>query len=588
MKLRCTLWLLIALSQTVSAQPLLLVKMISPVHGTTLHSNLFPLVAEVSDQDGFAVEVKFYVNDVYFGSAFQPPFELPVLLGNGRYRVRALATNSLGFVAWSARSSFQVGGEYPVNVVRGPYLQSMSSTSVVIRWRTDWPTNSVVCCNSNTICATNHVRTNEHEVLLSGLDPDTRYSYAFGSDTETFAAVTTNLAFRTAPTNTRPVTIWVIGDSGKANMNAAAVRDGYLDSTGPANTDLWLMLGDNAYESGTDDEYQAAVFDLYREILETVPVWPTLGNHDADSVGSPGQFPYFDIFTFPKNGEAGGVPSGTEKYYSFDYANIHFICLDSHSSSRAGDGPMLNWLREDLAATDKDWIIAFWHHPPYSKGTHDSDTEIQLVEMRQQAVPILESHGVDLVLCGHSHVYERSYLLNGHYGTTNTLTPSMILDSTFGDTPPYRKPAGGLGADGGTVYAVCGCSGEGGLWHYPWGMHPAMARSLTGFGSMILRVDGLSLEARFLRPNGDVDDYFIIDKSQPTSVRPGLELARTLNGAELSWPTSLPIYALESAEGVGTNGAWQSVSNPVKRAGRRNVVNVTFESTNQFFRLQAR
>jgi hypothetical protein len=589
MKLRWTVTVLAALSQTLLAQyPRVVIT--QPPNGTTILSNLISLVADVSDQDGFSVEVKFFVDGIYFGSAYRPPFELPVFLSNGRHMIRALATNNLELTTWSQRSYCQIGGQYPVSLIRGPYLQSLSSTSVVVRWRTDWPTNSVVCFGAaapGAVCVANHARTNEHEVHLSNLTPDTLYAYSIGSAAETFSTGT-ELAFRTAPTNTRPVTVWVIGDSGKANANAEAVKNAYLDYLGPTNTDLWLMLGDNAYEAGTDDEYQAAVFDIYRDILGRVPLWPTLGNHDADSVGSPGEFPYFDIFTFPAQGESGGVPSRTQKYYSFDYANIHFICLDSHSSSRAQNGPMLSWLREDLTATEKDWIVAYWHHPPYTKGSHNSDTEFQLIEMREWALPILESYGVDLVLCGHSHVYERSYLLDGHYGFTNSLTPSMILDGTFGDTEahPYRKPAGGLGAGCGTIYAVCGCSGEGGPTPFFFGTHPVMARSLPNFGSMILHFDGLRLESRFLRPNGGIDDTFIIDKSQPASVRPELRIARTGNGAELSWPTSIPVYSLESSTHAATNASWQSANEAIQRAGRRNVVSVTLDNTNRFFRLR--
>src|SRR5690606_119797 len=114
--------------------------------------------------------------------------------------------------------------------------------------------------------------------------------------------------------------------------------------------------------------------------------------------------------TFPTAGEAGGVPSGTEKYYSFDYGNVHFICLDSMSSDRSSTGPMATWLREDLESTTQDWVIAFFHHPPYSKGSHNSDnptgSDRELLEMREGILPILEAGGVDLVLSGHSHSYE--------------------------------------------------------------------------------------------------------------------------------------------------------------------------------------
>jgi hypothetical protein len=87
-------------------------------------------------------------------------------------------------------------------------------------------------------------------------------------------------------------------------------------------------------------------------------------------------------------------------------------------------------------------VIAFWHHPPYTKGSHDSDTDNELVEMRQNAVDLLEQYGVDLVLGGHSHSYERSYFINGHYGLANTFTDDFKLDLGDGDPAgdgAYRK-----------------------------------------------------------------------------------------------------------------------------------------------------
>ena len=80
---------------------------------------------------------------------------------------------------------------------------------------------------------------------------------------------------------------------------------------------------------------------------------------------------------------------------------------------RTDPGAMATWLRSDLASTSQNWTIAFWHHPPYSKGSHDSDTEYELVGMREVFLPILEANGVDLVLTGHSHDYERTWLING-------------------------------------------------------------------------------------------------------------------------------------------------------------------------------
>ena len=158
------------------------------------------------------------------------------------------------------------------------------------------------------------------------------------------------------------------------------------------------MLGDNAYNSGTDTEFTNGQFNVYPTIMRNTPFWSAPGNHEFGTGGadSPTQSgPYYDSHTFPTAGEAGGVPSGTEAYYSFDYGNVHVITLDSHDTTarprqsrrptsvrRGSGGAMYQWACADLAATDKDFIIAIWHHPPYTKGSHNSDTEAQLIEMR--------------------------------------------------------------------------------------------------------------------------------------------------------------------------------------------------------------
>ncbi len=411
-------------------------------------------------------------------------------------------------------------------VTRGPYLQTGTPTSVVVRWRTSVPTGSSVRYGTvqgdPDLSVIDASPVTNHEIILTGLAPETVYYYGVGTASTTLVGGDAEHYFVTPPPAgaRRAVRIWVLGDSGTANAGAAAVRDAYLAFTGPVHTDLWLMLGDNAYDDGTDAEYQAAVFDMYPQTLRTAVLWPTLGNHDGNSADSATQSgPYYDIFTLPAAGEAGGLATGTEAYYSFDFANVHFVCLDSHESDRSPDGPMLTWLREDLAATARDWIVAFWHHPPYSKGSHDSDAEGALIEMRENALPILEDAGVDLVLTGHSHSYERSFLLDGHYGLSSTLTGPMKKDAGDGRAEgngAYAKSSVGGGHEG-AVYAVAGCSG-----HTSGGDldHPAMFLSLEVLGSLVLDVDGLELHATFLDDQGAVRDHFTIVKGTGTVPAP--------------------------------------------------------------------
>jgi hypothetical protein len=280
---------------------------------------------------------------------------------------------------------------------------------------------------------------------------------------------------------------------------------------------------------------------MYPTILRQSVLWPAIGNHDtAQSSNPPASLPYFAMFTLPANAEAGGMASGTERYYSFDYANIHFICLDSMTSDRSSTGPMATWLRADLASTTRQWAIAFWHHPPYSKGSHNSDTEQNLVEMRQTFLPILEDGGVDLVLAGHSHSYERSFLIDGHYGTSSTFTNAMKKDGGSGrpnETGAYTKATLGAGSHEGAVYAVAGSSGQisGGTLN-----HPAMFISLNNLGSMVLDVNGNTLDAKFLRENGAIVDSFRIVKGvagPATPAAPGNLVATTFSTTQinLSW-----------------------------------------------------
>jgi PKD repeat protein/murein DD-endopeptidase MepM/ murein hydrolase activator NlpD len=405
-------------------------------------------------------------------------------------------------------------------VTRGPYLQMQSDDGIVVRWRTDLATDSVVrygaapgsLDQSVTVAGS---RT-EHEVMLAGLGAATTWYYSVGESGGPIAG-DASYFFSTAPVQglSADTRIWVLGDSGTANSDARAVRDAYKAWAASDPADLMLMLGDNAYNDGTDAEYQAAVFDTYPEILRQLPLFSTLGNHDGHTADSATQSgPYYDILSLPAAGEIGGLASGTEAYYSFDYANIHFVCLDSYETDRSPGGTMMTWLESDLALNTQPWVVAFWHHPPYTKGSHDSDTEGRLIDMREEALPILEDWGVDLMLSGHSHSYERSYLLDGHYGHSTTLDPvNNVLDpgdGRDGSDGAYDKPDMVAAPHWGAVYAVAGSSGKvsGGSLD-----HPAMFVSLASLGSLILDVSGNRMDVTFLDEAGTVRDTFAIVKT---------------------------------------------------------------------------
>ncbi len=401
-------------------------------------------------------------------------------------------------------------------VVRGPYLQSGTDTSIIIRWRTDVSTDSKVWYGgSPTNLNQTEIRNGnftDHEVTISGLIPNTVYYYAIGDSAGQLAGADSSYYFKTSPAagTSQPITAWILGDCGTGNSEQEAVRDAYYNYIDTNHTDMVLLLGDNAYSDGFDSEYQPNFFDVYPSKLKNSVFWSCPGNHDyGDLTGLDPD--YYDIFTFPVNGEAGGLASNTEKYYSFDYGNVHIISLDSHDEDRSQGSTMLTWLENDLAATAQEWIIVIFHHPPYSKGNHDSDnpSKAKLIQMRENVLPICEDYGVDLVLSGHSHNYERSKLINGHYGFSPTYD-SLLHNINGGDGKTdgdgaYQKNTN----EEGTVYIVTGSAGK----KSPVGNHPIMYYAVSRLGSTILEVNGDVMDVKFLNTSGVVEDYLTLTQT---------------------------------------------------------------------------
>ena len=482
-----------------------------------------------------------------------------------------------------------IGLDGAPTLTRGPYLQNAASSpapapasAISIRWRTSIPTSSKVWWGTASDLLTETAEipgpTIEHEVRIPTLLPNQQYFYGIGSAGGLLASGP-DYRFTTPPVpgGTQPFRVWVLGDSGTANANAAAVRNAYTAFTGNNYTNMWLMLGDNAYNNGTEAEFQAAVFDMYPAMLRQSPLWSTLGNHDHyTSAGSA----YFNQHTFPIHGEAGGAASGTEKYYSFDYGNVHFICLDSMSSDRSKTGPMAVWLQSDLESTLQDWIIGFWHHPPYTFGSHNSDNvnnaDGELVQMRENFLPLLEAGGVDLVMGGHSHSYERSYLINGHYGNSTTFSPSMKKATGDGrevsGVGAYAKPAG-LTANQGAVYATAGSSGKATNW---WGgstaevnpnPHPVMVTSLLKMGSMVLDFNNTRLDVKFLTSTGLINDQFTINKTVPNQ-RPTVAVSTPVTNTIVDAPVAIAATA-EDADGSVTRVDFYAGTTLIGSSGSR-------------------
>lgn len=393
------------------------------------------------------------------------------------------------------------GSTGEVEIWWGPYLQRGTPHGATIRFRTSIPVGPTlrILSNGREESRQGEVGTN-HTFVLDGLDPDTRYDYSIEAEGQPLTTPPERYWFRTHPLpgRERPTRIWVVGDAGNGLFSRVhQVLAAYQIFAAETPTDVWLTLGDNAYRSGTLEEHHHAVFAPFESMLRNTFYWPTIGNHDERSFANGGG-PYFDVFTLPSKGESGGVPSGSELYYAFDYGNIHFVALYSGRDGLAAGHPQLEWLERDLEASRAEWTIAFLHNAPYGTGEHDSDVEQESINVRRNALPILERHGVDLVLAGHSHYYQRSLPIRGLYGPSSSWDPAIHLLAD--DEGVYTK---------GPAYIILGNSSI--REDDPLLTHPAVAYGdPLGLGSLILDVAGQRLEGRYLRSNGTVADRFVI------------------------------------------------------------------------------
>lgn len=412
-------------------------------------------------------------------------------------------------------------------LTRGPYLQMGNETGITIRWRTSVATNSRVTWGTTFGSYPNIVddpaSVTEHIVRVTGLTADTKYFYTVGSTSTTLQQTNTNY-FLTAPLSNseRKIRILAIGDCGNASANQVDAKNSFLSYIGTNNVDGMILLGDNAYTTGLDNEFQTNFFDIYKnDILKYNKLYPAPGNHDyANTQANSGvrNNAYYNNFSMPTAAECGGVASGTEAYYSFNIGNIHFLSLDSYGKEDANTtriydttGAQVTWIKADLAANTKRWTVAYFHHPPYTKTSHTSDTEQELIDIREKFIRILERNGVDLVLCGHAHGYERSYLLKGFYKATPAAP--TLLDADFNKLL-YTSDSATAKYDGtalscaykynsgaynhGTVYVVSGSAGQlgGTSAGYP---HDAMVYSnATNGGVFYFETDSNRLDAKFI------------------------------------------------------------------------------------------
>lgn len=280
-------------------------------------------------------------------------------------------------------------------LARQPYLQQVTSTSALVGWVTSSPDGARVEVTRPDGAA---VTTSAAEVeagaaykrgtsqmwsTLEGLEPATVYCYAVADAT---GALSSRIGFRTAPAadSTAPIRILALGDSGSEGSDQLALAE----QMATVPYELMLNTGDVAYSSGTFQQIEDYVFGVYKDLMRHVPMVPVAGNHDYETDNGA---PFRKVFALPGDSD--------ERWYSYDWGRVHFATLDTEQDYAV----QAEWLERDLAASKAPWKLVYLHRPLYSSGSHGSD-----LKLRAAIEPILERHGVQLLLAGHDHHYERT------------------------------------------------------------------------------------------------------------------------------------------------------------------------------------
>jgi predicted phosphodiesterase len=366
---------------------------------------------------------------------------------------------------------------FAIERVHGPYLQDAQPTQIMVIWETSTPTQGRVTYGTDSTRLDNVIRDNElvtlHKITLKNLQPRQTYYYQCVWDD----GKSTIGKFRTAPADeSTPLRFAVVGDSRSDLAMCTKISNLIVDY----DPDIVLHSGDIVARGKNLDEWQTFLFDPARKLLQNIPFYPVLGNHEQESPY------YYNFFPLHKN----------KPWWSVDYGPVHIIGLDT-SVPTDPNSEQYKFLVDDLQKNKKEWTIVVFHYPIF----HCHPTR-PVYDFRYTWQPLFMKYGVDLVLNGHDHYYHRSFPIGRMAERQN----GVIHITTAG----------------------------GGASLYPTIPTPFSAYYRSLYHFLMIEVTEEELEVRAINDNNQVFDGIIINKNQDYSpanfVEYGMfELERDLN-----------------------------------------------------------
>ena len=327
-----------------------------------------------------------------------------------------------------------------------------NSTSRTIMWQSDNSEADAVieyrlegAEKTQTIGATDKAFTDDasttyiHEATLTGLTPNTKYEYRVGYGTDRRSDW---YRLETAGASVYDVLIYPDSQSGDYSQWEEIVKNSALRTP---RTALYISMGD-LVDNGEHAYQWRTWLNSIRPLSANVPLATTLGNHEMYTLDWKMREPYayLNYFAVPPNGNE----IFNRRYYSYDFGDVHYVVLDTmlyesnHEDNHDTHHPDLydvqvQWLRQDLMANTKKWIVVLMHRDPFQYAFDRSDAN-RAVGFDDEGVlfmPIFDEFNVDLVLSAHLHSYRnRGHVRNFERDASG---PLYILTGIAGDA---RRP----------------------------------------------------------------------------------------------------------------------------------------------------
>ncbi|MFA6435230.1 MAG: metallophosphoesterase [Elusimicrobiales bacterium] len=322
-------------------------------------------------------------------------------------------------------------------IVRGPYIENVGEDTATVRFRADSSTVAWLSYGSYPDCErfmTLSPEGREHKLTLFGLLSDTTHCYRIylPDALSTGAYKAAESSFKTFRGEDKPyLNFLAFGDSGSGTEEQLELA-GLMEKFDPDFVVHTGDLVDTGLDSAADEQY----FIPYKNMIARAPFFLTLGNHDygkqynKDAGRRFLRENYIPFHSMPYTGQP-------PYYYFFDDGNARFFVLDANFFYGARWAPPLDrnskqykWLERLLARTDREWKFVVMHEPLYSTGARGG-----LEAQKAVLEPLLEKYGVDIVLQGHDHDYERTKPMKA--GLPNDQEGVIYLTLAGGGSPLY-------------------------------------------------------------------------------------------------------------------------------------------------------